>query len=137
MRVSDLSILVETRARRTTIRCSGDLDVSTCRELRDAVNRALARDPELLELDCSRISLLTAAGIKCLVEAELACRAKSVPLDMALSPEARRVLDVVGLWWLGVVKDGIAVEIALEQALRRYGNRGLDGTSGSLEEPRA
>ncbi len=137
MRVSDLSILVDTRARRTTIRCSGELDVSTCKELRDAVTRSLTGDPEQLELDCSGVSLLTAAGIKCLVEADLACRAKGIPLDMKLSPEARKVLDVVGLWWLGVVKDGIAVEIALEQALRRYGSRGLDGVPDEVEqEPR-
>jgi anti-anti-sigma factor len=134
MRVSDLSIVVDTRAARTTIRCSGELDVSTCKDLRDAVTRAVAQRPSLLQLDCSGISLLTAAGIKCLVEAELVCREKDVPLEMSLSPEARKVLDVVGLWWLGVVKDGIAVEIALEQALRRYGNRGLDGTPDAVEE---
>jgi anti-anti-sigma factor len=135
MRVSDLSIVVEARPERTTIRCSGELDVSTCRELRDAVSRALAQDTASLELDCSGISLLTAAGIKCLVETDLACRRGGVALDMTLSAEARKVLDVVGLWWLGVVKDGISAEIALEQALRSYGNR-LDATPGEVEEPR-
>jgi anti-anti-sigma factor len=135
MRVSDLSILVDTRSRKTTIRCSGELDVSTCRQLRDAWTRALEGEPDLLELDCSGVSLLTAAGIKCLVEAELACRSKGVPLDMSLSAEARKVLDLVGLWWLGVVKDGIAVEIALEQALRKYRTRTLDAApAGSVEE---
>lgn len=135
MRVSDLSIVVDTRPGRTTIRCSGELDVSTCRDLRDAVSRALARDTASLELDCSGISLLTAAGIQCLVEADLACRSKGVALDMKLSGQARKVLDLVGLWWLGVVKDGISVEIALEQALRSYGNPELDATAGEVEEP--
>lgn len=83
--------------------------------------------PGKLELDCTGITLLTAAGIKCLVEAEVACRSRAILLDMTLSPEARKVLDVVGLWWLGVVRDGISAEIALEDALRAYGSRGLDG----------
>ena len=135
MRVSDLSIEVEARADRTTIRCSGEIDVSTCKELRDAVQRALDAGPSSLELDCSGITLLSAAGIKCLVETDVACRRKDVDLDMKLSPEARKVLDLVGLWWLGVVKDGIAAEITLEQALRSYGNQGLHGAPGEVEEP--
>lgn len=126
MRVSDLSISVEHGAGRTTIRCSGELDVSTCRELQAALRKALLSKPAALELDCTGISLLTAAGIKCLVETEVACRTRSIDLDMSLSPEARKVLDLVGLWWLGVVKDGISAEIALEEALRAYGNREPD-----------
>lgn len=91
------------------------------------MDEAVAAGPEHLELDCSGLSLLTAAGIKCLVEAEVTCRGRGIDLDMKLSPAARKVLDLVGLWWLGVVKDGISAEIALEQALRTYGNRALDG----------
>lgn len=126
MRVSDLSISVEEGPGRTSIRCSGELDVSTCRDLQAAIRAALVAKPSALELDCSGVSLLTAAGIKCLVEAEVACRTRGIDLDMKLSPEARKVLDLVGLWWLGVVKDGISAEIALEQALRAYRNRPLD-----------
>lgn len=48
---------------------------------------------------------------------------------MRLSPEARKVLDLVGLWWLGVVKDGISAQIALEEALRAYASRSLDPPS--------
>ena len=127
MRVSDLSISVEHRAGCTTVRCSGELDVSTCKELQSVLRKTVMARPSALELDCTGITLLTAAGIKCLVEAEVACRSRGIPLDMTLSVEARKVLDLVGLWWLGVVKDGISAEIALEEALRAYGNRGLDG----------
>ena len=129
MRVSDLSISVEHDAGRTIVRCSGELDVSTCKDLQAALRRALLSKPSALVLDCTGISLLTAAGIKCLVEAEVACRTRGIDLDMPLSPEARKVLDLVGLWWLGVVKDGISAEIALEEALRAYGNRSLDPPS--------
>jgi anti-anti-sigma factor len=129
MRVSDLTVVVEHRADRTTIRCSGELDVSTCKELQTALRKVLRAGPGALELDCTGISLLTAAGIKCLVEAEIACRSRRIDLDMKLSPEARKVLDLVGLWWLGVVKDGISAELALEDALRAYGSRGLDPPS--------
>ncbi len=137
MRVTDLAIDVERRAGRTTIRCSGVLDVTTCRDLDTAVRDALEAGASWLELDCSEISLLSAAGIKSLVGTQLACRNRGVDLDMDLSPEARKVLDVVGLWWLGVVKDGISVEIALERALRTYGNRGLDWIAGDPGERRS
>ena len=129
MRVSDLTISTEHGAGRTTVRCAGELDVSTCKSLQAALRKAIMSRPDVLELDCSGISLLTAAGIKCLVEAELACRSRSIRLDMTLSPEARKVLDLVGLWWLGVVKDGISAEIALEEALRAYGNQSLEPPS--------
>ncbi|HEX2296556.1 MAG TPA: STAS domain-containing protein [Actinomycetota bacterium] len=126
MRVSDLSVSVEHGDGRTTIKCSGELDVSTCRELQTALLKVLRARPASIELDCTGISLLAAAGIKCLVEAEVACRTRGIDLDMSFSPEARKVLDLVGLWWLGVVKDGISAEIALEKALRAYGNRDLE-----------
>jgi anti-anti-sigma regulatory factor len=127
MRVGDLAVDVERRGKTTTIRCRGALDVSTCRDLQTCLDGAVAAGPGRLELDGSGISLLTAAGIKCLVEAELACSGRGIDLDMTLSPKARKVLDLVGLWWLGVVKDGISAEIALEQALRNYGNRTVEG----------
>ena len=123
MRVSDLTIDVEHDTGRTIIRCSGELDVSTCRDMQAVLRKVLLSRPPALELDCSGITLLTAAGIKCLVEAEVACRSRAIDLEMSFSPEARKVLDLVGLWWLGVVKDGISAEIALEEALRAYGNR--------------
>jgi anti-anti-sigma factor len=126
LRVSDLSIDVEHDAGRTTIRCHGELDVSTCRDLQAALRKVLLARPPALDLDCRGITLLTAAGIKCLVEAEVACRSRAIDLTMSFSPEARKVLDLVGLWWLGVVKDGISAEMALEEALRAYGNRALD-----------
>ena len=90
------------------------------------LRKELSSRPSAVGLDCTGITLLAAAGIKCLVEAEVACRSRGIDLDMAFSPEARKVLDLVGLWWLGVVKDGISAEIELEEALRAYGNRSLD-----------
>lgn len=129
MRVSDLSIDVERAGGRTTIRCRGELDVSTCKNLQAVIRKTLLSRASAISLDCTGITLLAAAGIKCLVEAEVACRSRGIDLEMSLSPEARKVLDLVGLWWLGVVKDGISVEIALDEALRAYGNRSLEPPS--------
>lgn len=129
MRVKDLTVSVEHGAGRTIVRCAGELDVSTCRALQTALRKAIMTKPAALELDCTGISLLTAAGIKCLVEAEVACRTRGIDLDMKLSAEARKVLDLVGLWWLGVVKDGISAEIALEDALRAYASRSFEPPS--------
>ena len=129
MRVGDLSITVEHDAGRVAIRCSGELDLSSCKDLHGALREAATARPPVLELDCTGVTLLTAAGIKCLVEAEVSCRSRGIDLELTLSPEARKVLDVGGLWWLGVVKDGISAEMALEEALRAYRDRAYEETS--------
>ncbi|MFP5297825.1 MAG: STAS domain-containing protein [Actinomycetota bacterium] len=104
----------------TTIVCKGELDIATAGRLREAVAKALDSRPGRLILDGNGLSFLSAAGITALVEAVDRARRHSVDLELSLSKKARRVLDVVGLWWLGIVDDGFAVEEALDDALRRY-----------------
>lgn len=104
----------------TTVVCKGELDISTAGRLRESVAEALEARPRRLFLDCSGVSFLSAAGITALVEAVDRARRNGVDLELSLSKKARRVLDVVGLWWLGVVDDGFAVEETLDQALKKY-----------------
>lgn len=103
-----------------TIVCKGELDVSTSGKLRQAIKRSLDEEPRRLTLDCSGVSFLSAAGITALVEAVNSAKSHDVELELSLSQKARRVLDVVGLWWLGIVDDGVAIEATLEKALKKY-----------------
>lgn len=114
---------------RSRLACFGELDVGTASRFRAAVDEMLASSPTELWLEGAGITFLSAAGITALVDALVKCRDSEVTLHMELSPEARRVLDVVGLWWLGVVDDGIAVETALQDALRSYAETAADRES--------
>jgi anti-sigma B factor antagonist len=104
----------------STIVCRGELDVSTSNKLREAVSIALERAPTTLKLDCNGVRFLSAAGITVLVDSLVECRAAGTKLDLELSTQARRVLDIVGLWWLGIVEDGVAIHVSLQQALKTY-----------------
>lgn len=103
-----------------TIVCKGELDVATASRLRTAVAEALEGSPARLVLDCSELTLLSAAGISALIDAMRQAKEVGAKFDMSISSRARRILDVVGLWWFGVVDDGVSLDAALEEALKRY-----------------
>ncbi len=123
--------------REVAIEIEGELDVVTSRKLREAIRIVLDEKPSRLRLDATKVSMLTSAGIGVLVECARECRASEVELDYDLSPHARRVLDLVGLWWLGVVDDGLAVDGALEDAMRAYARlrSGDPGSSAEFDLP--
>lgn len=123
------SLSIEHHRDASVVRCAGDLDMVPAERLREAVDTTFERDIDRLTLDCRRVSLLNSAGITALVDIAIGCRSREITLDLALSPEVRRVLDVVGLWWLGVVDDGIAVEESLQRALRVYADQDFAGTA--------
>lgn len=117
----------------TRIVCKGELDISTSGKLRDALSIAYDHSPARIELDCNGVSLLSAAGITVLVEAVLDSKERGIELGLELSTQARRVLDVVGLWWLGIVEDGVAVEEALGDALRLYADTARELQTSEIE----
>ena len=118
----------------TVIRCRGSLDLLPAEKLRAAAGAELERGARSIVLDCSEVSLLTSAGITALVDVAIACREADTGLDIAFSPHCRRVLDLVGLWWLGVVDDGIAVHASLRSALRRYADQSFEGNIPEASE---
>ena len=138
------SISVHHREHTSVIECAGDLDLMPAEKLRETFEACLDGAPDRVVLDCSGVTLLSSAGITALVDTAIGCRERDIPLDLRLSPHARKVLDLVGLWWLGVVHDGISIHSALQKALRAYAEEkfagnldDLDGGSGGrdLERP--
>lgn len=104
----------------TSVECKGELDLSTSPKLKDAVEICVERTPRVLELDLGGLSLLSSSGIEAILYAVGRCRDAGVVLNITLSEPARRVLDLVGLWWVGVIDDGLSIEHALRDALRTY-----------------
>ncbi|HWC13659.1 MAG TPA: STAS domain-containing protein [Actinomycetota bacterium] len=92
-------------ARAITLACAGELDIATARKLRDAIELSIEQQPLVFTLDAQGISLLTSSGIEVLLDAVNGCRSNGIKLDLRLSRSSRRILDMVGLWWVGVVEE--------------------------------
>lgn len=118
--MSDLQTRVSRQLPTVSVTVAGEIDVATARSFRDCVVSEIGPGVEVISLDGRGITLLSADGITALVDVTVACRDHDVRLDLGMSPSARKVLDVVGLWWLGVIDDGIEIETALQAALRDY-----------------
>lgn len=123
----DFSIDISHDSAVTLLRCRGSLDLLPSEKLRKAVAGELEQGSRSIVLDCSAVSLLTSAGITALVDVAIGCREAGAVLEMSFSPHCRRVLDLVGLWWLGVVDDGIAIHASLQSALRSYADQSFEG----------
>jgi anti-anti-sigma factor len=78
------------------IRCSGELDLSNCEELRDAINWSFTPDLSALRLDLTGLTFFDSVGVKCLLECHQSCVALDVSLEIASSVEVARVLELVG-----------------------------------------
>ena len=111
----------------STLQCEGELDLFTSSRLEEALDVCLNQAPEALHIDATKVSLLTTAGIKLLVEAAVRCQEEGIEFTLAASGHARRVLDLVGLWWLGVVDDGVRIQSAMKEALASYASLRFDG----------
>lgn len=124
------SLAVRNHPEQTEITCIGVLDLLPAEKLREAVRGALEREAGSVVLDCSGVSLLTSAGITALVDSAVEAREAGQILSFRFGPHVRRILDLVGLWWLGVIDDGVAVHESLQKALRRFADHSYEGTFG-------
>lgn len=122
----DLVISVEDLAEGARIRCGGELTPVTARILIDAVEQCLERGSTRLEVDCSDLGIPGAAAIKAFLEVHRRCLEAGASLRLVVGPAARRVLDLVGLWWLGVVSGYEGA--SLQDTLRRYAELRYRGT---------
>ena len=116
------------------VECSGELDLFTANRLKEALELCLEREPAALHIDAESITLLTTAGIKVLLETAIRCHETGIAFTLSASGHARRVLDLVGLWWLGVVDDGVRLQSAMKEALASYADLRFNG---GLGEPTA
>lgn len=121
-----LDVASSVRDGNITIACKGELDIATSSSLKDAVVESLRHEPERICIDASRITFISAAGITTLIVSMTQCQKRGIHFDAVLSPQVRRVFDLVGLWWFGVLDDGIAVHRSLDAALQNYARHFAD-----------
>lgn len=128
------SLAVHNHPDRTKITCSGALDLLPAEKVREAVRSALERDVGTVVLDCSGVTLLTSAGITALVDSAVEARQARKILELRFGTHVRRILDQVGLWWLGVIDDGVAIHESLQRALRSFADHSYDGSFLGIDE---
>lgn len=81
-----------------TICCAGELDVSSCRKLIDAIENLYAPELERLRVDLSGVTFIDSTGIGCLIHADLQCRKQDIQLEIV---PGIATLDLIRLTHLG------------------------------------
>ena len=81
-----------------TIRCAGELDVSSCGRLIDAIESAYDPRLERLCVDLSQVTFIASTGIGCLIHADLQCRKQAVQLEIV---PGTATLNLIRLTHLG------------------------------------
>lgn len=118
-----LLLLIKHVSEHPEITISGDLDAPGSVRLREALELALEGGPNALTVDGRGIRRIGVAGLTVLADLVGLCRELGVRLDLELSASARRMLDSVGLWWLGVIDQGPSLDQAIRDARLAFGQR--------------
>lgn len=84
-----LSIVVSQDGASTTIALDGEWDLAQRDKTRDAIRSALARQPDRVVLDLSRLTFMDSSGIHSVLE--LANRTARLKIDLVIIPGPRAV----------------------------------------------
>jgi anti-sigma B factor antagonist len=96
------------------VAASGDVDMLTAPQLRDAVDAALAQNPEGLIVDLSKVDFLGSAGMQVLMEARNQAGDNLRFAVVADGPATSRPLKITG------IADLIALYASLDAALQNF-----------------
>ena len=80
------------------VRMSGELELATVAEARDALQRAMSAPSQRIVVDLRTLDFLDSTGIHALVQAHDRCRTHKRTLALLLSPgQVQRTLEVCGV----------------------------------------
>lgn len=97
-RVSLLGIAVESQQFSVVMRLSGEADLSTLGQLRDALNDQISGDARQLTIDLSGLRFADSSSIRALTDAHLALRAQGGTLELVHpQPNVARILVLLGI----------------------------------------
>jgi anti-anti-sigma factor len=71
----------------TVVRCVGEIDISTRRDLRTALNAALEKGPTSIRIDLTAVTFIDSTGLSCLYDMQEHCDHANVPLEMTVPPD--------------------------------------------------
>lgn len=87
--LAGLAIVVSQQGATTTIALDGEWDLAQRERTRSAVQSALARHPDRVVLDLSRLTFMDSSGVHGVLE--LASHAATLKIDLAVIPGPRAV----------------------------------------------
>jgi anti-sigma B factor antagonist len=97
-RVSLLGIAVESQQFGVVIRLSGEADLATIGELRDALDSQISGGVQQLTIDLSGLRFADSSSIRALTDAHLALKAQGGSLELAHpQPNVARILVLLGI----------------------------------------
>jgi anti-anti-sigma factor len=81
-----------------TVRCVGEVDLSTCNRLREAADAAVDGGARRVLIDLTRVSFIDSNGLRCLLELQRRCelRAVSLIVEVAAGGPALRSFEMTG-----------------------------------------
>lgn len=82
-----------------TIMCAGEIDLSTCDMLAEAISWAFTADLEDLRIDLRGVTFLDSTGISCLVQAWRRCDRLGKQMTVSVTPGSvpQRLLQLAGV----------------------------------------
>jgi anti-anti-sigma factor len=88
---------VERNAGAAAVVCSGDVDLATCDQIEDAVDRCFATGPpEGLTVDMRSVTFIDSTGLRCLLAIAGRCEEAGLVLRVVAGAPVTRVFDLVG-----------------------------------------
>ncbi|MDQ3955286.1 MAG: STAS domain-containing protein [Actinomycetota bacterium] len=76
--------------------CRGEIDAWFAPRLEEAIEILLNRNPAVLYIDWTHVSLVTSASVEVLRRVKALCNKRGIVVRVAASRRARRVLDILG-----------------------------------------
>jgi len=93
-----LSVDIEKTNGRARIALSGELDISSAGRVEEELAALQAESPQLLVLDLRKLDFMDSTGLRLIVRADEAARARGTRFVIVRGPEAvQRVFEIVGL----------------------------------------
>lgn len=88
-----------------TIVCAGEIDLSTCDMLGEAISWAFTADLEELRIDLRGVTFLDSTGISCLVQSWRRCDRLEKRMTVSVTPGSlpQRLLELAGVPGLWVI----------------------------------
>lgn len=102
------------------VECYGDLDARTAGKLHTTIAWCFDTSNLAMQLDLTGTEDLSREGLSVILNGMVAAHERGVPLRVVTSQVARFQLDEAGLWWVGVVDDGVAAELAMGDAFQAH-----------------
>lgn len=93
-----MDITVEQRSNYLLIIPSGDVDLSTSRELQQTIRQHMDRKPQRMVVDLAKVPYMDSSGVATLVEAMQLARKQSTRLVLsAMQPKVRSIFEIARL----------------------------------------